>query len=118
MRVLIRDRDAKFTASFDNVFAAEGIEIIKTPFRAPRANAFAERWIRSARSECLDRLLLMGDGHLRRVMKEYIKYYNEARPHQGIEQRCPIALAERRRTGPVQCRDVLGGIIHDYERAA
>jgi hypothetical protein len=118
MRYLIRDRDAKYTASFDCVFQAEGTEIIKTPYRAPRANAFAERWIRSAREECLDRLLILGEAHLRRVLLEYINYYNRARPHQGIEQRCPIPIDHGRKEGAVQCRDVLGGIIHDYVRDA
>jgi putative transposase len=116
IRFLIRDRDAKFTARFDRVFAAEGIEIILTPYRAPRANAFAERWIRSAREECLDRLLIMSEGHLRRVMREYIGYYNQARPHQGIEQCCPIPIDSARTNGAVRRRDVLGGIIHDYHR--
>lgn len=115
---LIRDRDAKFTTSFDNVWASEGVEIIRTPYRAPKANAFAERWIRSARAEYFDRLLIMGEWHLGRVMKQYITYYNEARPHQGIEQRCPIPLDRSRHEGPVNCRDVLGGVIHDYYRKA
>ncbi|CAN5345063.1 integrase core domain-containing protein [soil metagenome] len=118
MLFLIRDRDAKYTPSFDKVFEAEGIETIKTPYRAPRANAFAERGIRSVRTECLDRLLIMGDGHLRRVMKAYIIYYNEVRPHQGIEQRCPIPIDRGRPEGPVNCRDVLGGVLHDYYREA
>ncbi len=118
VRFLIRDRDAKFSASFDTVFAAEDVKIIRTPYRAPRANAFAERWIRSAREECLDRLLILGEGHLRRVMREYIGYYNRARPHQGIEQRCPIPITKRAREGPVKRRDVLGGIVHDYYRDA
>jgi hypothetical protein len=115
---LIRDRDAKFTASFNTVFATEDVATIRTPYRAPQANAFAERWIRSVRAECLDQLLILGEGHLRRVMKEYVTYYNEARPHQGIEQRCPIPLDRGRHEGPVQCRDVLGGIIHDYYHEA
>lgn len=114
IRFLIRDRDAKFTASFDTVFVDEGVEIIRTPYRAPRANAFAERWIRRVRAECVDRLLIMGERHLGRVMKEYIAYYNKARPHQGIEQRCPVPMDSGVREGPVKCRDVLGGIVHDY----
>ncbi len=118
MRFLIRDRDAKFVPGFDAVLAAEGIEIIRTPYRAPRANAIAERWIRSARAECLDRLLIMGEMHLRRVLREYVAYYNEARPHQGIEQRCPIPIERSRGEGRVKCRNVLGGIIHDYQREA
>ena len=118
MLFLIRDRDAKFTASFDNVFKAEGIEIIKTVYRAPRANAFAERWIRSVRAEVLDRMLILGEGHLRRVMRQYINYYNQDRPHQGLDQRCPSPIESARGDGAVKRRDVLGGIIHDYRRDA
>lgn len=117
-RFLIRDRDAKFPASFDTVFAAEGVEIIRTPYRAPKANAFAERWIRAAREECLDRLLIVNEAHLRRVLSEYVQYYNTARPHQGIDQRCPVPISSVARSGAVKCRDVLGGIIHDYHREA
>jgi putative transposase len=118
---LIHDRDTKFTAEFDRVFEAESMEIIRTPYRAPRANAFAEQWIRSVREECLDRVLILGEAHLRRVLLEYTQYYNRARPHQGIEQRCPIPIEGSRqggREGPVKCRNVLGGIIHDYHRDA
>jgi putative transposase len=118
IRFLIRDRDTKYTTSFDTVFAAEGVEIIRTPYRAPKANAFAERWIRSVREESVDRLLILNEAHLRRVMIEYSDYYNRARPHQGIEQRCPIPIDRRVREGPVKCRDVLGGIVHDYYREA
>ncbi len=117
MRFLIRDRDAKFTPRFDTVFEAEGIEIVRTPYRVPQANAFAERWIRSARAAVLDRVLIMSEAHLRRVMVEYIAYYNQRRPHQGIEQRCPIPI-DSHSAGPVKCRDVLGGIIHDYYQDA
>jgi transposase InsO family protein len=118
IRFLIRDRDAKFTARFDTVFEAEGIEIVRTPYRAPKANAFAERWIRGARAEILDRVLILNEAHLRRMIVEYIDYYNHHRPHQGIEQRCPIMIDRSQRAGPVKCRDVLGGIIHDYYKDA
>jgi putative transposase len=118
LRFLIRDRDAKFPPSFDSVFAAEGIEVLRTPYRTPTANAFAERWVRSVREEALDKLLIMNQAHLRRVLTEYVGYFNQARPHQGIEQRCPIPIERGRRTGAVKRRDVLGGIIHDYDRAA
>lgn len=124
IRFLIHDRDAKFASSFDRVFESEGIETVLTPYRAPRANAFAERWIRSAREECLDRLLILGEAHLRRVLRAYVEYYNRSRPHQGIEQRCPIPIEhgrqdrQGREKGLVKCRNVLGGIIHDYHRDA
>ena len=117
-RFLIHDRDAKFPPAFDTVFAAEGLAIMRTPYRAPNANAYAERWVRSARGECLDHLLVVGEAHLRRVLTEYISYYNRARPHQGLEQRCPIALPARVRGGPVHRRDQLGGLLHDYYREA
>ncbi|MBF6614574.1 MAG: transposase [Chloroflexi bacterium] len=118
IRFLIRDRDTKFTTAFDRVFASEGIEIVRTPYRTPQANGFAERWIRSVRAECLDRLLIVSEAHLRAVMQEYVNYYNRARPHQGIEQRCPIPITRQPREGPVKRRDVLGGIMHDYYREA
>jgi putative transposase len=80
LKFLIRDRDTKFTATFDAVFTAIGMRIIKTPVLAPRANAIARRWIASARRECLDRLLISGERHLRLVLGEYLDHYNTARP--------------------------------------
>ncbi len=119
MRFLIHDRDAKFTSSFDSVFESEGSETILTPYRSPKANAFAERWVRTVREECLDQLLIIDERHLHRVLIEYTAYYNNRRPHQGISQSIPMPLPEKR-VGvgdPVCHRDVLGGIIHDYYRA-
>jgi putative transposase len=115
---LIHDRDAKFSTSFNTVFASEGIEAVLTPYPSPKANAYAERWVRTVREECLDRLLILGETHLARVLREYVDYYNQARPHQGIQQRCPIPIEHSRKEGPVKYRDVLGGIIHDYRREA
>jgi transposase len=115
---LIRDRDTKFTSTFDTVFRSEGIHLIRTPVRAPNANSYAERWIRSVRHECLDKLLIFNEGHLRRVMREYIAYYNTARPHQGIDQNSPIPRSLSDTRGPVRCRKVLGGILHDYYHEA
>ena len=112
---LIRDNDGKYGAAFDAVFASEGIEVVHTPVRAPRANAYAERWVRSVRQECLDQLLILNQRHLAHVLKEYIHYYNTARPHQGLAQQPPIPLL-RPRCGTIHCRDVLGGILHDYYR--
>ncbi len=111
---LIRDRDTKFTSTFDTVFRSEDIHIIRTPVRAPNANSYAERWIRSVREECLDKLLIFSEDHLRRVMRDYIAYDNTARPHQGIDQHIPIPRSLSDTRGPVRCRTVLGGIIHDY----
>ncbi len=118
IRFLIRDRDANFTASFERVLETEGRAIIRTPYRAPRANAFAERWVRTVRAECLDRLLIVSQAHLRCVLQESIDYYNRARPHQGIQQKCPIPMDRVWGDGPVQRRDVLGGSIHDDHREA
>ena len=115
---LIRDRDTKFTPSFDTIFRSEGIHVIRTPVRAPNANSYAERWVRSVREEYLDKLLIFNEAHLRRVMRDYIAYYNTARPHQGIGQRMPIPRPLPDTCGPVRCRPVLGGIIHDYYREA
>jgi len=115
---LIHDRDTKFPAAFDRVFTAEEVTIIRTPVRAPNANAFAERWIRSVRGECLDRILILSEGHLWRVLTAYVDYYNRARPHQGIGQQCPVPLENAARDGPVERRDILGGVLHDYYRRA
>jgi putative transposase len=120
---LIHDRDSKFTASFDEVFRSEGIRTIRTPVRAPRANAFIERWIGTARRECLDRILIVNRQHLERVLPVYISHYNEHRPHRSLNQRPPneqpppesetvIALDR------VHREDVLGGLIHEYKAAA
>jgi len=117
-RFLIRARDAKFPPGFDAVFAAEGVEIVRTPYRAPNANAVAERWVRSARAECLDHLLVAGEGHLRRVLTEYVAFDNQAWPHQGLGQRCPVPLPQPVLAGPVRRRDRLGGLLHDYYREA
>lgn len=119
IRVLIRDRDSKYSNSFDEVFRTEGVRIITTPIRAPRANAYAERWVRTARRECLDHLLILGRRHLERVLREFETHYNANRPHRGLE----LAIPERSTTGvrsdgTVGRRDRLGGLIHEYYREA
>jgi transposase InsO family protein len=86
-RFLVRDRDTKYVASFDEVFKAEGTEILRTPFRTPNANAFAERFVRTVRSECLDHLLVVNEAHLERILRNYACHYNRHRPHQGIARR-------------------------------
>jgi putative transposase len=113
---LIHDNDTKFTSSFDRVFSSEGIEFLHTPYRAPRANAFAERWVRSVREECLDLVLVLNENHLHRVLREYGEYYNHARPHQGIGQHFPVSGPEPSTNGLIRKRDILGGVIHDYYR--
>jgi hypothetical protein len=113
IRFLIHDNDQSFTEAFDTVFRAEGIKVIHTPYRAPNANAYAERWIRSFRDECLDKLLIINQAHLRRVMREFVAYHNAARPHQGIDQQIPVPGTAPIGTGPIRCCNVLGSIIHD-----
>jgi transposase InsO family protein len=113
---LIHDNDSSFTQAFDTVFRSADIHVIHTPYHAPNANSFAERWVRTARDECLDKLFIINQPHLRRVMREFIVYYNTARPHQGIDQRIPVSSPAPIGSGPVRCRHVLGGILHDYYR--
>jgi len=113
---LIRDNDKKFTSSFDAVFESEGMKIIRTPYQAPNANAHAERWVKSARNECLDHILIWNDAHLRRVLNEFVAYYNTGRPHQALHQQSPVPRTPTESAGPVAYRQVLGGIINDYYR--
>jgi transposase InsO family protein len=115
-RFLIRDRDTKFTASFDAVLTAAGSRVIKTPVRAPRANAIAERWIASARRECLDRMLITGERHLQQVLDEYVDHYNTHRPHRSLHQDPPAGRANRQCSGTAP--DRLGGLIHEYAQVA
>ena len=87
-----------------------------TPLQAPNANAYSERWIRTAREEILDHILIISEGHLRRVLKEFIDYYNNCRPHQSLDQHSPNPQPEPAKAGKVMCRQLLGGIINDYHR--
>jgi transposase InsO family protein len=126
-RILVRDRDSKFTREFDEVFRSEGIRVIKAPVRAPRARAHAERWVGTVRRECLDRLLILGRRHLQHVMKTYVLHYNEHPSHRSLGQRPPCsepplrderAMAEVIDLDRVRRRDLLGGLIHEYRLAA
>jgi hypothetical protein len=117
--LLLRDRDAKFSSSFDAVFAGQAVRVARTPARAPRANAFAERWVGSVRRECLDWLLVMGPGHLERVLFEYVRHYNTARPHRALQLRPPLPRGQPvAAVGPVLRHDRLGGVLHEYSRCA
>jgi putative transposase len=115
-RYLIRDRDSKFTAAFDAVFAGAGIRTIRTPVRAPRANAIAERFIGILRRECLDHLLITGPRHLMLVLQEYLEHYDAHRPHRSLHQQPPAGATPPRSDAAIQPlrRDRLGGLVHEY----
>ena len=118
-KFLIRDRDTKFTSSFDVVFAAEGIRIIRTP----RANAICERSVGTIRRECMDRLLILGHRHLEAVLAKYVDHYNGHRPHRSLNQQCPFGVTETvpitdPDTAGLRRTDVLSGLIHEYRLVA
>jgi len=120
-RLLIRDRDARFTAAFDAVFTGIDTHIIKTPIRAPRANAIAERFIGSIRRELLDRLLIINQQHATAVLRRYVQHYNDHRPHRALGQAAPLRPLPVRATAPVhhvQRCDRLSGLIHEYQHVA
>jgi putative transposase len=123
VRFLIRDRDSKFTRAFDDIWRAVGTEVLRTPIQAPNANAVAERWVGTVRRECLDHLLITGRRHLLRVLHSYVRHYNRHRPHRSLDLSAPERSARHGRAGPpaakqILRRDLLGGLIHEYERAA
>ena len=117
----LRDRDSKFTASFDEVFSSEGARVIKTPVRAPKANAFAERFVRTARAEVFDLVLVLGRRHLLRLLRAYETHYNSHRPHRGIDLASPDTLGVPPipvPIGGIERRRVLAGLINEYHGAA
>jgi transposase InsO family protein len=120
VRLLVCDRDSKYVVPFDEVFRSEGIRIVKTPVRAPQANATAERFVRTVRSESLDRLLILNRRHLERVLRVYVDHYNHERPHRALDLRPPEPDERRDRSavGEIRRRDRLGGLLHEYFRAA
>jgi transposase InsO family protein len=130
VKFFVHNRDTKYVASYAEVFRSEGAQILRTPFRAPNANAYAERFVRTIRSECLNHLLVVNARHLERILRSYARHYNRHRPHQGLSQRIPApqrrpSLAPRTpsqsvptRARHVRRRDRLEGLIHEYELAA
>jgi putative transposase len=121
-KYLIRDHDSKFGSCFARVAATSGIKILKTPYHAKRPNAICERFLLSVRRECLDHLLILHEKQLHRVLRAYVKYFNEARPHQGIHQQVPqgevTSVLSNQRGNRIISVPVLGGLHHEYQRVA
>ena len=121
LRFLVRDRGTKFVGPFDEVMRSVGARVIRTPVRAPRANALAERFVRTARAECLDWVLIRDERHLDRVLRECVQHYNCERPHRGVDLEVPVPhLTEHRfkSVGDIKRADRLGGLVHEYRVAA
>ena len=120
-RFLTRDRDSKYGETFTRVVAGTSTEVLKTSYCSPKANVICERFLGSLRRECLDHILVLGDQHLHRVIREYVAYFNRARPHQGIEQQIPEGsplVLEKQGNGKIVAFPVLNGLYHDYRMAA
>jgi hypothetical protein len=123
VRFVLPDHDAKFCRSFDDVFGSEGGEVLVTPVRAPKANAYAERWLRTVRAECLDWLIIVGRGHLEQILRIYVRHYNAHRPHRALGLQPPepparLTMVGEDQQGRVHRHDLLGGLLHEYRRAA
>ncbi|MFG2561821.1 transposase [Streptomyces sp. NPDC048496] len=123
-RFFLRDRDGKFSDAFDAVLAGAGVEVLLSPPRSPKANAFAERWVGTIRRECTDRILILNERHLRAVLDTYTNHYNRHRPHQSLQQQPPQAVEADQPAAvipfntPVRRTQLLGGLINEYEHAA
>jgi putative transposase len=123
-RFLIHDRDSKFSRVFDDIFRSERMIVLRTPIQAPNANAYAERWVRTVRNDCLDRILILGRRQLEHALRVYVRHYNEHRPHRALDLRPPASAAVRPASTPpaspltIRRRDLLGGLIHAYAHAA
>jgi putative transposase len=121
-KYLIRDNDSKFGSCFARVATTSGIKLLKTPVHAPRANAICERFLRSVRQECLDHLLILHERQLHRILKAYVAYFNQARPHQGIQQQIPDYSGSSRpaayKGSRVVAVPILAGLHHDYRKVA
>ena len=120
LRWMLRDRDAKFTAMFDAVFTAADINVLRSPPQAPKANAFAERWVGTVRRECTDRMLIVHERHVATVLAQYVRHYNQHRPHRALQQRPPNPSPRvvDLDTAKVRQRPILGGLINEYSQAA
>jgi transposase InsO family protein len=124
VRFLVHDRDSKFSAEFDALFAGESIRVIRTPVRAPNANAHVERWVGSIRRECLDRLLIFNRRQLERILRAHVRYYNGHRPHRALDLRPPTPIVPAAASMPpraptnIKRHDLLGGLLHEYRLAA
>jgi len=117
-RYLTHDRDRKYTRHADSLLEVGGTKVIRLPARSPDLNGYAERWIRSLRQECLDRIIVLNESHLRWVLEEYVRYYNERRPHRALALHVPAGPRDYPTEGEVACRRVLGGLVNDYYRKA
>jgi putative transposase len=120
VRYLIRDRDARFTDAFDAVFAAEGVEVLRSAPQCPKMNAYAERWVRTVRTECTDRMLILNERHLRQVLEEYVAHYNSARAHRSLNLHAPLDDTNiiPFPSGRIRRNPIHGGLINEYESAA
>jgi len=120
---LIHDRDTKFTKQFDDIFKSDGLEMIKIPYKSPNLNAHCERVVRSIKNEALDYFIVFGEDHLNHIVSEYLTYYNELRPHQGVENVPLTGTVPEQQTASIDpdeivCREWLGGVLKHYERKA